>query len=434
MKKIIIRVEENSVAEKYGLKEGWEVVSINGNRNFDIIDYMMETAETSFNITIKDESGNEKSILIHNPEWSPVGIGFENMTIDKPKLCKNKCVFCFMDQMPKGLRKTLYFKDDDYRLSFTCGNYVTLTNVSDEELDRIISYKLSPMNISVHTTDPELRYSMMKNTQSKNILAQLNKLQDGGIRLNIQLVLCPGYNDGAALETTLTDMLTFLPSLNSLSIVPVGLTKYREGLALLQPFDKAGAEKVIDTIEEFRNIAHEKSGAYLFHASDEFFTLAQRDFPPDAYYEDYSQYENGVGMARSFIDEIDEALADTKINNNIHATIITGELGYPILKGAADKIQRKFPDIILETVAIKNEFFGGHVTASGLVCGSDIIKQMKDQNHATTFIIPSNMLKEDDDVFLDDMTVKEIEDSCHVKCIISPFSGRGLFDTLKNMK
>ncbi len=435
MKKIIIRIEENSIADKYGLKEGWEIVSVNGKNNFDIIDYMIETADTSFNMRIKDENGEEKNIIIHNPEWSPVGIGFEIMTIDEPKLCKNKCVFCFMDQMPKGLRKTLYFKDDDYRLSFTCGNYITLTNVSDEELDRIIKCKLSPMNISVHTTDPELRYAMMRNPQSKNILDQLRKLQGGGIRFNVQLVLCPGYNDGEALKKTLSDMLDFLPSLNSLSVVPVGLTKFREYLTPLIPFDKTGAAIVIDTIKEFRSIAHEKYGAYLFHASDEFFILAEKDFPPDEYYEDYSQYENGVGMARSFIDEIDEALSkNIKIKNNISAAVITGELGYPILKGVADKIQRKFPNVILDTVPIKNNFFGGHVTASGLVCGNDIISQMKDLVHSPIFIIPANMLKEDDDIFLDDMTVKDIENICKVKCIISPFSGSGFINTLTHIK
>lgn len=284
MKKIVTYVEEGSLAQQYGIKPGFEVNSINKNEEFDIIDYLYDTSDEKFEIGITDTDGNRKTMFIENPDLYPFGLSFKNATIDKPRICKNKCAFCFMDQMPKGLRKSLYFKDDDYRLSFLCGNYITLTNVSDDELDRIIQKKLSPLNISVHVTDEELRMKLMHNKDAYKIITQLTKLKDNGIEFNVQLVLCPGINDGEYLRKSLEDMIKLLPNLNSLSCVPVGLTKFRDGLFELTPYTKEQALEVISIIEHYREIVKEISPNSCINASDEFYLLAEMDFPKDEYY------------------------------------------------------------------------------------------------------------------------------------------------------
>ncbi len=433
MKKRITSIEPETLAERYEIHENDIVLALNGKTDFDIIDYMMDTSEEEFELTIQN-GDNIKTIKIINNYFEPLGISFEHLTIDLPKRCTNNCIFCFMKQMPKGLRDTLYFQDDDYRLSFLYGNYITLTNVTDEELDRIIKYQLSPMNISVHATDPDLRIALTRNPQGKKIMTQLEKLKSGGIEFNVQLVLCPGYNDREQLEKTLSDILSLLPSIKSLSCVPVGLTKYRENLTALTQFDEAGAKAVITSIENYREKAKALSDTHLFYASDEFFILAKQPIPPDAYYDDYLQYENGVGIARSFMDEIDFQLEENghPINTK-DVTIITGVLGYPILIEKIDQIERMHSAIKINAVAIENHFFGTSVTASGLVCGADIIKQLQKTDHANTLIIPSNMLKDDEDLFLDNVTVADIKQALHIDCVIAPFTGEGLLDILRKI-
>lgn len=433
MKKRITSIEPGTLAERYGIRANDIVLALNGKTDFDIIDYMMDASEEEFDLTI--QSGNDiKTIKIINKDFEPLGISFEHLTIDPPRKCTNNCIFCFMKQMPKGLRDTLYFQDDDYRLSFLYGNYITLSNVTDEELDRIIKYQLSPMNISVHATDPDLRITMTRNPKSNQIMAQLERLKDGGISFNVQLVLCPGYNDKNQLEKTLSDMLSLLPAIKSLSCVPVGLTKYRDGLPKLTQFDEAGAKAIISIIENYRERAHALSDTNIFYASDEFFILAKQPIPPDTYYDDYLQYENGVGIARSFMDEIDSQLQENEYPIETQGvTMITGVLGYPILNGKITKIKEKYPAAKLDAVAIENHFFGASVTASGLVCGSDIIEKLQEIDHASTLIIPSNMLKDDEDIFLDDVTVADVERALNVHCIIAPFTGEGLLDILRKI-
>lgn len=431
MNKKIAALQPGSVAEKHGISVHDEIVALNGRQEFDIIDFLTETGEDRYELTIL-RNGKIKKIRIKNPSWDPSGISFEEATADEPRRCCNQCIFCFMDQMPAGMRQTLYFKDDDYRLSFLCGNYITLTNVSDSELDRIIQMKLSPMNISVHTTDPQLRVSMIRNQSAGNIFTQLQRLSDGKIDLNLQLVLCPRINDGEALRNTLDNILS-LSTVQSLSCVPVGLTKYRDALYQLTLFTEEQACAVIDVIEEYRGKAQEKASDATLCASDEFFLLAKREFPPDGYYGDYIQYENGVGMCRSFIDEIDEALSDNTLRlPRITASIVTGALAYPVLQNIAEKIHNRFPQCKLNVLAIKNNFFGDTITVAGLICGSDIVHQIKPNSSAEPLIIPSTMLKEDEEVFLDNMTLSELRKHLNVRCIVSAHSGNGLIETLLN--
>ena len=433
MKKRITSIEPGSLAEQYEIHANDIVLALNKKTGFDIIDYMLVTSEEEFELTIQNEN-DIKTIKIINHNFDPLGISFEHLTIDQPKRCANNCIFCFMKQMPRGLRDTLYFQDDDYRLSFLYGNYITLTNVTDADIDRIIKHQLSPMNISVHATDPDLRIAMTRNPKSNRIMAQLEKLKDGDIEFNVQLVLCPGYNDQEQLDKTLSDMLSLLPAIKSLSCVPVGLTKYRDGLSSLTQFDETGAKDVIYIIENYRKKAHALNDTHLFYASDEFFILANQPIPPDAYYDDYLQYENGVGIARSFMDEIDSQLQENEYPiETKDITLITGVLGYPILNEKIAQIKEKYSKIKLNTVAIENHFFGTSVTASGLVCGSDIIEQLKETDHANTLIIPSNMLKDDEDVFLDNITVTDLEQALNIHCIIAPFTGEGLLDILRKI-
>jgi putative radical SAM enzyme (TIGR03279 family) len=435
MKKTVATVQPQSIAEQAGIRSGDEIVAVNGNASFDIIDYMLETASESFSLTVKRAEAT-KEIVIDNPDWEPIGIGFSSLTADEPKRCHNNCIFCFMNQLPPNMRETLYFKDDDYRLSFLCGNYITLTNLDETDLERIISYRLSPMNISLHTTNAELRASMMNQPKAKNIMHQLQTLADGNIDLNLQLVLCPGYNDGDALRETLSDVLTLVPSVNSLSCVPVGLTKFREGLPKLELFDMKSAADVIEIIDEFRAKAYECSVSHLFYASDEFYVLAKQPFPSDDYYENYSQYENGVGMARSFIDTIQASFNKTTVRNKgrYAASLITGVLGFPILQNAAEQIRKQFPQINLNVICIQNDFFGRTVTASGLVCGADIIRQLQAVQYKHNLILPSNMLKDDKDIFLDDVSIQELENELHVTCKIAAFGGENLFHTILTCK
>ncbi len=434
MGKIILSVAPHSVAEKHGIRKGDEILAVSGRIDFDIIDFLTETSEESYTLTVRHNQ-KEKSFKIKNPDWEPSGISFETLTADEPRKCHNNCIFCFMDQMPQGLRETLYFKDDDYRLSFLCGNYITLTNVSEEEIRRIIQFGLSPMNISVHATDPNLRVSMLRNKHAGELLSQLQQLKKGDIELNLQLVLCPGINDREMLQQTLDDILTLLPAVQSVSCVPVGLTKYRDNLYPLRLFDQSEACNVLAIIDEYRKKAKALCGSEIICASDEFFILAKQSFPPDAYYGDYIQYENGVGMCRSFIDEIDDSLSDETFTiPPMNATLVTGTLAFPVIQSASQKIMQKHPQCRLNVIPIKNGFFGNTITVAGLVCGSDIIEQIGNKTHAENLIIPSTMLKDDEPLFLDNTSLSEISKQLGVHCIVSPHYGAGLMETLQNWR
>lgn len=425
MRKIITDVAKGSPLYKKGVRAGDEAVTLNGQSAFDIIDYLLATAEDTYKLQIKNDKKPLREICVHTTA-EPPGASFEHITIDAPRHCLNNCVFCFMDQMPAGMRDTLYFKDDDYRLSFISGNYVTLTNANDAALERIARLKLSPMNISVHTTNPALRAHMMKNPNGAGIMRQLRFLADNKISLNLQLVLCPGLNDGAELARTMEDILGLGGAVNSLSCVPVGLTKYRDKLTVLKAFDRESAARVIETISAFK---HKAKDGQTFCASDEFFILAGEKVPESPYYGAYDQYENGVGMLRSFADDIDEALDSNEYNDvGLCATLVTGKLAANFMAAQAEKINAH-TRCALRVCAVENNFFGTSITVAGLVTGSDIVSDERLKNE--TLIIPSNMLKSDRDVFLDDTDIAFIEKNLHAKCIVSPHDGAGLMETLK---
>ncbi len=431
MKRTVTYTAEGSLAEKLGICSGDSVISINGKEDFDIIDYFCCQAEETIEISyVKGCSGEVIVKKTDNPEYLPIGLSFEYETIDMPRQCANNCVFCFMDQMPDGVRSTLTFKDDDYRLSFVDGNYITLTNVSDKALQRIVDLKLSPMNISVHTTNPELREKMVRNKNAGKIMEQLRVLKDGEIDFNLQIVLCPDYNDRDELRRTLSDLLEFIPNLISLSVVPVGLTKYRDGLTPLRSFTKQEADETIDIIAEYRAKAEEICGEGIFCASDEFFILAGRDFPHPDYYGAYTQYENGVGMYVSFFDDMEFALDEIDAIGKIDAAVITGELGKRALENMAKILHEKDERVNLDVITVKNEYFGGKVTASGLVTASDIISALGNTNKDyPLYIIPSNMLN-DDCLFIDNISLDELNERSGKKIIVSPYYAQGFLDTL----
>ncbi|NLW70810.1 MAG: DUF512 domain-containing protein [Eubacteriaceae bacterium] len=433
MKKIISDVESGSLGEKAGLRAGMAVCSLNGKENFDILDWLYCEGDKKIELVCEGE-GETFDIMIENDYSAPLGISFESAVIDKTKLCANKCIFCFLDQMPKGLRESLYVRDDDYRLSFLYGNYITLTNVSDTQLERIIEMKLSPLYISVHTTNPSLREKMMKNPKSGRIMEQLRKLREGGIEFNLQFVLCPGINDGQELIYSMNDMMELVGSIKSLSCVPVGLTGLRETLYPLSGFSEKQAGDVIDIMSYYGLKARKIDSEVCFCASDEFYFLAGRDIPTEIYYKDYLQFENGVGMARSFEDSAEEFLRDNPDLNLEKANycLITGVLGKKALGGIVERIN-SVCSCKLELMAVKNDFFGGNVTASGLVCGCDIIKQVKESLKGRTVFIPENMLKEDEDIFLDGLTLGELEEALGAKLIVTPSDGYGFLSKVKEI-
>ena len=421
MDRIVSYVQQDSLAALSGIVPGDVIVSVNGKEDFDIIDYLYASADPSAKLRVRGADGSVRDINVVNDGSRPFGISFEEITADRPRICRNHCVFCFMDQMPKGLRRSLYFKDDDYRMSFLMGNYITLTNVSDEEIARICEMRLSPLNISVHVTDPVLRAKIMGNPGAGKIMEQLRALREGGICFNIQLVLCPDLNDGRYLEKSLEDMLGLLPAVGSLSCVPVGLTRFRSGLGELRSYTPEEAGTVIDTVERYAKRAREISPDACFCASDEFFLLSGREFPPDEYYGEYAQYENGVGMARSFIDSALEHLSSCgKDLSGLRASAVTGVLGEKVISPVIGMINEKRGSDI-SVVKVVNSFFGESVTASGLVCGSDILKALSGTDPSRKVLIPSNMLKDDEDVFLDGMTLDELrEASSRDISVVSP--------------
>ncbi len=431
MKNKVTYTAEGSLGEMLGIFTGDHVISLNGKENFDIIDYYCAQAEESIEISyVKEGSTEVITKSVDNPGYLPIGLSFEHETIDTPRQCANKCIFCFMDQMPEGVRETLTFKDDDYRLSFVDGNYITLTNVSDKALQRIVDLKLSPMNISVHTTNPELREKMVGNKNAGKIMEQLRILKAGEIDFNVQIVLCPEYNDRDELRRSLGDLLEFVPNLISLSVVPVGLTKYRDGLTPLRAFTKEEACETIDIIEEYRKKAEEICGEGVFCASDEFFILAEREFPHPDYYGEYTQYENGVGMYVSFFDDMEFALEETEKIGKVNAAVITGELGKRALENMAEILHEKDNDVCLDVITVKNEYFGGKVTASGLVTAGDILKALeKTEKDYPLYIIPGNMLN-DDDLFIDNTSLEELNEKSGKRIIVSPFYAQGFLDTL----
>ena len=435
---VIYKVLPNSIAEEMELESGDILLSINGNEIEDIFDYHYFVNDEYLVLLVKKQNGEEWELEIEKEFDEDLGIEFENGLMDDYKSCSNKCMFCFIDQMPPGMRETLYFKDDDSRLSFLQGNYITLTNMKDKDLDRIIRYHLAPINISVHTTNPKLRCKMLHNRFAGDALKKIDILFEAGIEMNGQIVLCKGENDGEELERTISDLVKYLPHMESLSVVPVGLTKFREGLYPLEPFNKEDARDVIAIIEKWQKYCMEHFGVHFVQASDEWYLTAELPLPEEERSDGYIHLENGVGMLRLQQVEFDEALEEyVKRKEEIMArskwreiTLASGKLAAPFIQKLADKFMEAFPEYTVKVVAIRNDFFGEMITVSGLVTGQDLIAQTKDLMLGERIGVPCNMLRSGELVFLDDITVAQVESALQVPVVIVKSSGRDLLNSM----
>ncbi|MBP3337407.1 MAG: DUF512 domain-containing protein [Clostridia bacterium] len=417
---VVKSVDEGSIAEELGIAPGDIISSINGSEIEDYFDYKFLSADSEIELCVTKEDGSECIFEIYNEDAEDLGINFEGMLFGHAKRCANKCIFCFIDQLPQGMRESLYFKDDDSRLSFLYGNYLTLTNMKDEDVNKIIRYRISPVNISVHTTNPELREKMLKNKNAGKILSQIKHFYENGIAMNFQIVLVKNVNDGDELIRSIEELSEFYPLGGSLSVVPVGLTRYREGLFEIEPFTKEDFEKIIDMVEKKQAELLKKHGTRFVYLSDEFYLNADREIPDFDYYEDFPQIENGVGMLASFKEEFLNALQEEKkVAKTGKTAIATGEIAYNFILGLVEKLKMSY-NIDASVYKIKNNFFGGKVSVSGLLTGSDLINQLKGENF-DRLLITKSMLKADCDVFLDDMTIEMLEKEldCRVVTVLN---------------
>ncbi len=429
----IQNVLPDSPAEKAGIRSGMQLVSINKHPICDGLDYEFHTAGSKLDLSLQD-GDIPVSITLSKSEYQPLGCVFSSYLADKHRHCKNACIFCFIDQLPKGLRSSLYFKDDDERLGFLFGNYVTLTNLTDAEVERIISMRFSPVNISVHTANPGLRVEMTKNPSAGNALSYIPKLAKAGIPMNFQLVLCPGINDGDELRHSLQWLSEFHPHTESIAAVPVGLSAHRDGLPTLTSYTKETASEQLDIMLQMGNEFSEKLGSRLIYPSDEWFLLAQRDIPPADFYDGYPQLENGVGMWRSFCDEfLDELSYATPPSGKICADIATGVLSAPLMQYLADTVNKTMPSVYIRVHTIVNNFFGHSITVSGLLCGEDIIAQLSDKLCSQNLFLPSNILRSEGDLLLDDTTPSDIESALGVCVHIPPDGAFSLLQTLLSL-
>ena len=424
MEHIVKNVLENSIAEELEIEPGDNILAVNDHPIEDIFDYQYLINDEYIELLVKKSDGEEWLLEIEKDYDEDLGIVFENSLMDNYKSCYNKCIFCFIDQNPKGMRDTIYFKDDDSRLSFLQGNYITLTNMKDEDIDRIINYHLAPINISVHTTNPQLRCSMLNNRFAGTILERIRKFYNAGIPMNGQIVLCKGINDGEELWRSISDLMEFVPVMESLSVVPVGLSDYRDGLFHLEPFDKEDACEVIDIIEHFQKKAYEKHGIHFVQASDEWYINAGRDFPEAERYDGFVQLENGVGMVRLMKEEFEQEFGAVQGDDREYeVSIVTGVLVYDSIKILVDRMKEKFPNVKIHLYKIINDFFGHRITVTGLLTGGDIIKQLKGKPLGQRLILPSNTLMADEPKFLDDVTLDQFIEALQVDVCIVESSG-----------
>lgn len=424
MSVIVKSVIGGSPADKAGIKPGDTLLKIDGNDIMDVLDYRFYQSNSVLKLEYINAAGKLKRSRVRKKEYGELGMEFETYLMDKKHSCRNKCIFCFIDQLPRGLRETLYFKDDDSRLSFLFGNYITLTNITEHEVERIIKMHISPVNISVHTTNPELRVKMMNNKNAGKVLEIIERFNAAGIKINCQLVLVPGYNDGKELERTLSE-LTALENAECIAAVPVGITAYRQGLAEVTPFDKKTAGETVDIIESFAEKCFLRYGRKKVFASDEFYILAERPLPSAEYYEDFAQLENGVGMVPLLLSEVSRAveLNDFVLTEKRKITLATGEAAYPFIKSAVEEISKSQDLLECNVVAIKNNFFGGKITVAGLLTATDIIEQLSGEELGEELLIPAVMLNDGGEKFLDDMTPEELGD--RLGCKIVPVANDG---------
>lgn len=430
---LIKSVTPGSIAEEMEIEAGDYLLEVNGTTIVDIFDYQLLCMDEFIDVVIEKSNGEQWELEIEKDENEELGLEFENGLMDEYRSCCNKCMFCFIDQMPPGMRETLYFKDDDSRLSFLQGNYITLTNMNENDVDRIIRYNLSPINISVHTTNPKLRCKMLNNRFAGDKLKYIDRLNAADVEMNGQVVLCKNVNDKEELERTISDLEKYIPNMRSVSIVPSGLTKFRDGLYPLELFEKEDACAVIDTIEKWQKHFYEKYGIHFIHASDEWYILAEREMPEEERYDGYLQLENGVGMIRSFIEEVKDYLDSIEGDDRvINVSTISGVLAYDTIKSSCDKINKKFPNVNVHVYKIINDYFGHSITVTGLLTGQDICAQLSGKELGDNLLLPTNTLKADENIFLDDMTLEEFEKNLQINTIIVKSSGMDFVKTIIN--
>ena len=433
MEHIISAVTPGSIAEEMEIEPGDVLVSVNGQEPEDVFDYRYLMNEEEVLVVIRKPDGEEWELEIEKEYEDDLGMEFENGLMDDYRSCRNKCMFCFIDQLPKGMRDTLYFKDDDSRLSFLQGNYLTLTNMSEHDLEKIIYYKLSPINISFQATNPELRCKMLHNRFAGDVMDKVRRLKEAGIMMNGQIVLCRGVNDGEELDRSIRDLVTLMPELQSVSVVPVGLTRYRDGLYPLEPFTKEDACKVLDLIHSWQEKLLKEYGTHFIHAGDEWYILAERPIPEETTYDGYLQLENGVGMVRLLKEEVDAYLKKLPGDDRKRrVTIATGELAAPYLREHVASIRGKYPNVEVQVITVKNEFFGGKITVAGLLTGQDLVKQLKGKDLGEELLLSINMLKSDEPIFLDDMTVEQLQTALQIKVSIVESSGNDFVNCILN--
>ena len=434
---VIAKVLPGSIAEEMEITPKDKLLAIDNTEIEDIFDYQFLIQDEYLEVLIEKPDGEQWLLEIDKDFDEDLGIEFENGLMDAYRSCHNKCIFCFIDQMPKGMRDTLYFKDDDSRLSFLQGNYVTLTNMSDHDIDRIIRYNLSPINISFQTTNPELRCKMLNNRFAGDSLKKVDRLYEAGITMNGQIVLCKGINDGEELERSIRDLTRYLPNLESVSVVPVGLSKYRDGLYPLEPFSKEDAKEVLNIIHSWQEKLFPEYGLHFIHASDEWYILAGEELPEEERYDGYLQLENGVGMLRLLLTEFAEAMTELSEKRSLpdnsvtgSVSMATGRLAYPYIKQMTEEVQKSFPNLQIFLYPITNEFFGEQITVSGLLTGGDIRTQLTGKQLGERLLLPENVLRSGEDVFLDDCTVSELEKALQVPIDIVQSSGHDFISAI----
>lgn len=430
-KHVVKSVIAGSIAEEMEIEPGDAILTIDNTPIEDIFDYQFLIQDTYIEVLVEKADGEQWLLEVDKEYDEDLGIEFENGLMDEYRHCCNKCIFCFIDQMPKGMRETLYFKDDDSRLSFLQGNYVTLTNMSEKDVDRICRYHLSPINISFQTMNPDLRCKMLNNRFAGEALKKVDRFMEADVQMNGQIVLCKGVNDGAELEFSIREMMKYIPNLQSVSVVPVGLSKYREGLYPLEPFEKEDAKETLDLIHRYQKLCFEKYGIHFIHASDEWYVLAGEEIPEEERYDGYLQLENGVGMVRLLLNEFHEELSRRKAegtlpNQELRAeySLATGRLVYPFITGMVKELMDLCPGLVIHVYAIRNDFFGERITVSGLLTAQDLIAQLRDQKKGTRLYLPCNVLRSGEDVFLDDVHLPEVEKALQVPIYIVKSSGR----------
>lgn len=425
-------VEPGSYGHRHHIRPGEWLLSINDHEIRDVLDYRFYLMEKKLSLLVRAPSGKERRVLITKKnEYDDIGLAFETYLMDKQQSCKNKCIFCFIDQLPRGMRQSLYFKDDDSRLSFLLGNYITLTNVEEKDIDRIIEMRISPINISVHTTNPELRVKMMNNRFAGDVLGYLKRLSDHHIHFNCQLVLCPGINDGEELRRTLSDLAAFYPNVENVAIVPVGLTKYREGLYPLTCYTRETAAQVLDIVDEFQKTCWQAWGETIAYCSDEFYLKAGRPIPEPDYYGEFHQLENGVGLIASLRQDFMDALANEEdFTPKKTVSLATGVAAAPFLRELIDELRKKCHNLQCEVYPIVNDFFGHHINVAGLVTGQDLMGQLQGRPLGEILLIPSVMLRSEGDLFLDDVSLAQVEQALGVRVLPVDNDGWQLLEAL----